>query len=306
MKIALIIPTLNAASYWETLVAAIRRQTLAPDYVTVIDSSSNDDTVELARAAGFSVVEIDRRSFNHGGTRQAAAQSVPEAEILIYLTQDAAPRCADSFRNLVLAFRDPQVGAAYGRQIPRPRASAIEAHARLFNYPPLSRVRSLESRSVLGFKSIFFSNTFGAFRRSALMSIGGFSPYANFGEDTLAVAHLHRAGWKTAYVSEALVEHSHSYSLKAEFRRYFEVGVFHRREQWLVDEFGSPGGEGRRYVLSELQYLLKHGRSEIPSALLRTLIKYIAYQAGRREHKAIPSPRANLAANSAKYSGRKG
>jgi rhamnosyltransferase len=283
MKIALIIPTLNASENWQALVDGIHLQNLLPDQVLVIDSSSVDGTAALARAAGFRVIEIDRRSFNHGGTRQAAATRVPDADILIYMTQDAVPCVADSFRNLVSAFSDPAIGAAYGRQIPRPHASGIEAHARFFNYPPTSRVRSWASRSILGFKSIFFSNTFGAFRRSALMSIGGFSRQVNFGEDTLAVAHLHRAGWRTAYVADALVQHSHANSLIAEFRRYFEIGVFHQREHWLVDEFGSAGGEGRRFVLSELQYLLKHDPVEIPSALLRTLMKFAAYQAGRHE-----------------------
>ena len=301
MKTSLIIPTLNASENWQALVDGIRQQDLAPDKVLVIDSSSTDGTASLARAAGFSVIEIDRRTFNHGATRQAAAARLPDADVLIYMTQDAVPCIAKSFRNLISAFSDPGIGAAYGRQIPRPHASGIETHARFFNYPPKSKVRSWASRSILGFKSIFFSNTFGAFRRSALMSIGGFSRYADFGEDTLAVAQLHRAGWKTAYVADALVQHSHANSLISEFRRYFQIGVFHGREHWLVDEFGSAGGEGRRFVLSELSYLLKHDPVEIPSALIRTLLKFAAYQAGRHERftalwsgKTLPAKFAKL------------
>jgi rhamnosyltransferase len=296
MNIALIIPTLNAASLWEALLSGIRRQSLAPDEVVVIDSSSTDGTADRARAAGFSVIEIPRSVFNHGGTRQVAALAVPAADILIYLTQDAVLHGAESFRRLVGTFAEPAIGAAYGRQLPRQQASAIEAHARIFNYPPVSHVRSWDSRAALGFKSIFFSNTFGAFRRSALMSVGGFSPDANFGEDSLAVARLHRAGWKTAYVADALVEHSHAYSLAAEFRRYHEIGVFHERERWLVEEFGSAAGEGRRFVQSELRYLSAHAPLQIPSAMLRTLTKYIAYRAGRLKGSQSESAKRNLAA----------
>jgi rhamnosyltransferase len=281
MNVALIIPTWNAAKHWLPLFEGISRQSLPPDQVIVVDSSSTDDTVSLARAAGFTVIEIDRSAFNHGGTRQAAARSAPQADVLIYLSQDAIPLGVDSFREIVDAFYDPAIGAAYGRQLPRPNATAIETHARLFNYPHASRVRSWECRKTLGFKSIFFSNAFGAYRRTALMSIGGFSSRVIFGEDTLAVAHLHRAGWKTAYMADALVEHSHAYSLWAEGRRYFDIGVFHRREHWLIEEFGSASGEGRRFVLSELRYLFKHNPLEIPLALVRTTAKYAAYQAGR-------------------------
>jgi rhamnosyltransferase len=292
MNFALIIPTFNAAHHWQALRDGVRRQSLAPGEVIVIDSSSTDNTAALARAAGFTVIEIDRSAFNHGGTRQAAAKSVPHADILIYLTQDVVPLGVDSFRNIVAVFSDPVIGAAYGRQLPRPRHSAIEAHARHFNYPAASRVRSWECRKNLGFKSIFFSNAFGAYRRTALMSIGGFSPNVTFGEDTLAAAHLHRAGWKTAYVADALVEHSHAYSLWTEARRYFDIGLFHRREHWLIEEFGSASGEGRRFVLSELRYLFKHNPLEIPSALVRTAAKYAAYQAGRHGFSAaLPGQR---------------
>lgn len=296
MHVALIIPTLNAAPVWEALLGGIRQQSLAPDEVIVIDSSSTDGTADRARFAGFTVIEIPRRAFNHGGTRQAAALRAQRADVLIYLTQDAALYGSESFRRLVAAFDDPAIGAAYGRQLPRPHSSAIEAHARLFNYPPVSQVRSWESRITLGFKSIFFSNTFGAFRRDALMSVGGFWPDTNFGEDSLAVARLHRAGWKTVYVSEALVEHSHAYSLPAEFRRYLEIGIFHERERWLVEEFGSAVGEGQRFVMSELRYLSTNAPLQIPSAALRTLTKYIAYRAGRLKGSRGATSRRNLAA----------
>jgi rhamnosyltransferase len=288
MKVALIIPTLNASRHWKALYQGIRRQSLAPDQVIVVDSSSTDNTVVQARLSGCTVLQIDRREFNHGGTRQAAAQLAANADILIYLTQDAVPLGTEAFRRLVGAFTDRSIGAAYGRQLPRPNATAIEEHARLFNYPPLSQVRSLDSRAALGFKSIFFSNTFGAYRRDALFGIGGFSQDASFGEDTLAVAHLHRAGWKTAYIAEAAVEHSHAYSLQDEFRRYLNIGIFHRRELWLTEEFGAVKGEGLRFVLSELRYLLKRGPLELPSSLLRTLVKSAAYNIGRHEWKTTP------------------
>jgi len=299
MKTALIIPTWNAAEHWADLSASIRSQSHRPDQVIVIDSASSDGTATLARAAGFTVMEIDRAHFSHGGSRQSAALHAPEADVLIYLTQDAIPRDRNAFGHLIAAFRDPAIAAAYGRQLPARRASAIEAHARRFNYPPDSRVRSLESRGDLGFKSIFFSNAFGAYRRQALMDVGGFSPDAQFGEDTLAIARLHLAGWKTVYVADALIEHSHGYSIRAEFHRYFDIGVFHRRERWLIEQFGAPSGEGVRFVLSELRFLFRHDPLSIPSALIRTAAKYIAYQAGRQEFTVLPRMKRRMASQPA-------
>ena len=295
--IEVIIPTYKAARYWESLSAGIRVQSLKPDRVIVIDSSSNDGTAELARRDGFEVLEISSREFNHGGTRQMGAEYAGDANILIYLTQDAAPFGVNAFANLVRAFDDPEIGAAYGRQLPREKATPIEAHARHFSYSEMPVVRSWESRQAMGFKSIFFSNAFGAYRREALMSVGGFSSDVIFGEDTLVVARMHRAGWKTAYVADALVRHSHDYSIAEEFRRYFDIGVLHSRESWLNEQFGSASGEGRKFVLSEWKYLLNHAPHHLPSALARTLAKYLGYKIGRRESRIAPTLKHRLGMN---------
>src|SRR6476660_2310657 len=114
-QVALIIPTHNAARHWIALCEGIRKQSEYPDQVIVVDSSSTDGTSAAARYAGFEVVEIDGRDFDHGGTRQLAAEHASKADILIYLTQDAVPSKPDAFRNLIAAFEDPAIGAAYGR-----------------------------------------------------------------------------------------------------------------------------------------------------------------------------------------------
>lgn len=296
-QVAVIIPTYNAARYWTALSAGIRAQSFMPERVIVIDSTSSDGTADLARKDGFIVNQISPEEFNHGGTRQMAAEMAEGADILIYLTQDAAPHGADAFANLLRPFADAEIGAAYGRQLPRENASPIEAHSRHFSYPAVSGVRSWESRRVTGFKSIFFSNAFGAYRRSALMSVGGFSPDVIFGEDTLVVARMHRAGWKTAYVADATVRHSHAYSIAEEFRRYFDVGVLHARESWLVDQFGSASGEGRKFVISEMKHLITKHPHLLPSAMARTLAKYLGYKIGRREKGLAPSLKYHLGLN---------
>jgi rhamnosyltransferase len=71
--------------------------------------------------------------------------------------------------------------------------------------------------------------------------------------------------------------------LVQEFRRYFDTGVFHARSPWLLQEFGSANGEGLRFVRSELAYLSKHALHLIPSAIVRTLAKWLGYKLGRLE-----------------------
>src|SRR5450755_1818699 len=174
MKITVCIPTLNAEKVWPAFFRTLSCQRRAPAEVLILDSSSTDGTADLARRDGCRVVTISREEFRHGGTRQHAVELARDSEVLIYLTQDSILADENALARLAAAFEDTSVGAAYGRQLPRPGANPIEAHARLFNYPPVSAIRSRESAATMGFKTIFFSNSFGAYRRIALEQAGGF------------------------------------------------------------------------------------------------------------------------------------
>ena len=85
----------------------------------------------------------------------------------------------------------------------------------------------------------------------------------------------------------ACVKHSHDYSILQDFRRYFDTGVFHSMEPWLLDNFGGPSGEGGRFVRSELAYLKKRQPSLIPSSLIRTAVKFLGYKLGQ-SYRALP------------------
>lgn len=285
-KIRVVVPTLNAAKDWPVFSAALS-ENIAPANVLIIDSSSTDGTGALAMAEGFQVKAIARADFNHGATRQIGVDFFADADLLVFLTQDAELASRDAIAQLCSAFAEPSVAAAYGRQLPRRAAGAIEAHARLFNYPAISQVRSFESRHTLGFKSLFFSDSFGAYRRSALQVVGGFPEDVIFGEDTITVAKLLLTGWKVAYVAEAAAYHSHPYRMSQEFARYFDIGVLHSRAATTLAPFGTAGGEGKKFVQSEVAFLRKHGRALLLSAFLRTGLKLLGYRLGRIE-RSIP------------------
>jgi rhamnosyltransferase len=282
-QVAVVIPTVNAGELFGELSRGLRLQGFPASQILIVDSSSEDGTRELAAAEGYQVLQIDRGDFNHGGTRQLALDSVPWASVVVYLTQDAVLAAADSLDRLLAVFVDESIAAAYGRQLPRPGAGPIEAHARSFNYPAQSSVRDFESRHALGIKATFMSNSFAAYRVSSLKEVGGFPTDVIMAEDAIVAGRLLLAGWKTAYVAEAEVYHSHGYSLAQEFQRYFDTGVYHRQEMWLRKEFGGPGGEGKRFVMSELAYLTPRHLHLVPYALVRTVSKAIGYELGFRK-----------------------
>jgi rhamnosyltransferase len=286
-KVGLIVPTLNAGSLWNSWLKVVDQQTRKPDFLLVIDSSSSDDTVVLARVYDFEVRVISKSEFNHGGTRQWGVEKLPEADIIVFLTQDALLAAPDAIERLLAAFDDEQVGAAYGRQLPHRNAGPIASHARLFNYPAESQLRNLQDRARYGIKTAFISNSFAAYRRSALMQVSGFPTDTIMNEDTYVAGKMLVSGWKIAYCADAQVFHSHDYGFLDEFKRYFDIGVFHTHTAWLQQTFGGASGEGLRFVISELRYLSKHAPLLIPSAVLRTGLKWLGFKLGAL-HRRLP------------------
>lgn len=285
LSVAVIVPTLNAGAGWKTWIEAIKSQTIKPKRIMVVDSGSSDETAVLAKDVGFEVITIKREEFNHGGVRQKAANLMPEIDVLVYLTQDAILFDSFSLENLVDSFEDQSVGVVYGRQLPHKCGKPIGSHARLFNYPGKSVIRSMDDAPHFGIKTPFVSNSFAAYRRVVLLTVGGFPSNTILSEDTFVASKMLLAGWKIAYCAEAKVFHSHDYTVIQEFRRYFDTGVFHAREPWIRDAFGSAEGEGKKFVLSEFKFLMNEAPLLIPSAILRTIVKYAGYKLGLHENK---------------------
>lgn len=284
MRCALVIPTRNAGAHLDRLLPALAAQRRQPDSILVVDSRSSDDTVERFRAFGARVEVIEPASFNHGGTRRWASQQV-EADALIYLTQDAIPASPDSFANLLdELYAEADIGVAYGRQLPHPGAGLLGAQARRFNYPPESRSKRLADASELGIKTCFSSDSFSAYRSDALAAVGGFPEDVIGSEDAYVAARLLQAGYAVRYAASAEVYHSHDYRLLEEFRRYFDIGVFYGRERWIRAAFGGAGGEGKRYVLAEIQALRAAGALyRVPEIALRSAFKLLGYRLGQLE-----------------------
>lgn len=288
MKVALIIPTYKAESEIDRLMQSILAQELQPVEILVINTRSGDQTVDLLKKYPVRVHEIDQCEFNHGATRHLAFSMV-DADIYIFMTQDAYFADKHAISQLIEPYKDERVACVYARQLPHKNASVLAAHARSFNYPEKSDVRSLSDASKYGVKTFFNSNSCSSYRKTAYFEAGGVPADLILGEDAYMAGCLLRDGYKVAYASGSCVYHSHNYSIKQEFKRYFDIGVFHCDQHWLIETFGAATGEGRRYVLSEWCYCLKKGAI---FSLLRSFLvvgaKLVAYRLGLK-YKKLPS-----------------
>lgn len=287
MNFSVVIPTYNGGKTWEQCAQSIVSQTIKPLSVLVIDSSSKDNTVTIAKEHNFDVVVISPSEFNHGGTRNLALKYIKDAEFIIYLTQDAILASNESFFGILNYFQDPSIAAVCGRQIPHDDANPIAIHARKFNYPSVSQIKKRSDIPMLGIKAAFMSNSFAAYRRSIFDFVGRFPNNVILGEDMYVAAKMILSDSSIAYAADAVVKHSHNYSPWQEFKRYFDTGVMHASQHWIIDSFGGASGEGKKFILSELKFLLQFSPSTIPRAFVTNFCKFMGYKIGLN-YKKLP------------------
>ena len=284
MNCGLIIPTLNAGAQFRTLLEQIDAQKL-PTRKLIVDSESTDDTVSTAKSFGLDVLTIPRQTFNHGATRQFALEQLLKTsplDVAIFLTQDVLLRDENSLSMLVKIFdADSTVGLSYGRQLPHVNATNEAKFLRAFNYPPESQLRSFDDRKIFGLKTAFASNSFAAYKVSALQDVRGFPSHVPLCEDMFVAAKMLMCGWKIFYAADAQVFHSHNYTAAQEFRRYVQIGKFHAQEPWIRETFGSAEGAGKKFVVMKLTALAKKNPLDCFGAIFRDAAKFFGYRIGR-------------------------
>lgn len=281
MTVSLIIPTFNAGALLPPLIEALRGQTLPPDELLIVDSSSKDGTADTARALGCRVEVIPRADFDHGGTRDAALRST-RGDIVVFMTQDALPVSRTSLEQLLAPLADARVAAVSGRQIARPDARPYERLVRAYNYPAQSRVWTKDDLSALGVRAYLISDVFAAYRREAYLAVGGFEHPLETNEDMLIAQRLLAQGYTLAYSGEACVCHSHAFTWRQQYSRNRAVGRFMERYR---DRFPcSELGTGMTLARNVLFALLREGRPlECAAFAIDCSARLLGNRAGRRD-----------------------
>jgi rhamnosyltransferase len=227
-RVSLVIPTLNAGPLLEEVLQAVDRQPGAADLEKVaVDSGSTDDTVSRLQAHGFTVHQVSKQEFNHGATRDLAI-SRTKGEIILLLTQDATPLDENWLPALVACYEDPEVGAAYCRQVPRDDCNPL-IKQRILEWAagrPERVVQRLEDpvkfvalTPMERLQRCAYDNVAGSVRRSAWEQ-HRFGHRA-FGEDVAFGKELILAGHSIVYEPKSAVIHSHNRTPKEEGKRIY-------------------------------------------------------------------------------------
>lgn len=244
VRISLVIPTLNAGPLLDDVLAGIQAQRERTfDEMVAIDSGSTDGTVERLQQAGFRVVPIDKREFDHGSTRDRGIAAVT-GDVVVLMVQDATPQGTDWLQKMVAPFADPDVAGVWCRQIPRPKCQPV-LDRRIKGWPGWGdgvTVKRLPQGKKLAdlppFEQLFlcaFDNVASAVRRSVWERFP-LGP-RRFGEDIWFGKRVIDAGLALAHQGGTCVMHSHDRSAWDEGRRTF---CDHRNLRGLFGLVGIP------------------------------------------------------------------
>jgi cellulose synthase/poly-beta-1,6-N-acetylglucosamine synthase-like glycosyltransferase len=170
----------------------------SPFEVIVVDDGSTDGTGERVTALGLAGVRVVRQANAGKPMALNAGLIAAQHDIVVTVDGDTAFE-ADSLRRLVQPFRDPQVGAVSGNTKVGNRSGL------------LGRWQHIEY--VMGFnldRRMYemlqcmptVPGAIGAFRRAALVDVGGVSG-ATLAEDTDVTLAIGRNGWRVLYAEDA-------------------------------------------------------------------------------------------------------
>jgi len=238
-KASVIIPTYNGGALFHRVLCAVQAQhTSWPFEIIVVDSESDDGTVEFAKSKNIVVHSIPKREFQHGRTRNLGI-GMAAGEYAALLTQDALPADNLWLQNLVTVMdKYPRAAGAFGRHVAYPDASPFLArdianHFASFDAYPLAVSKYTSFRrwtsGDIGWRQMvhYFSDNNACLRRAAWKKIP--YPHVDYGEDQAWAARVIEAGFEKLYVKSAVVYHSHEYSPDEMFERSRIEGHFFKK-----------------------------------------------------------------------------
>ena len=292
MTVDVLIPVYRPDRRFSRLLQMLEVQTVKPRRIIVVNTEQSYWNEEGYKGIhGLEVHHVTKAEFDHGGTRNLAAW-YSEADIMVFMTQDAVPQDEHLLEELLKAFdkKGPDgeiVAQAYARQLPAKDCHLIERLTREFNYPDQPVVKTKADLKRLGIKTYFASNVCCAYRKDIFEAREGFITSTIFNEDMIYAGGIIQNGYAIAYVPQAKVIHSHNLTPMEQFHRNFDMAVSQADHPEVFEGLPSEG-EGIRLVKQTAGKLLKRGRFWlIPSLVISSGCKYLGYRLGKR-YRSLP------------------
>lgn len=279
VQASIIVRTYNEARSLPRLLAELNRQRGAEYELLVVDSGSDDGTVELARRAGARVLHISKDRFTFGRSLNLGCDAA-EGEILVFISAHCYPEDTNWLRNMLAPFGAPETALTYGRQLGGEVTKFSEHRVFERNFP------SGRNGTILP----FFCNNANAAVRADLWRSQRFDEDLPGLEDLDWARRIMQRGFKVTYVPDAPVFHIHEETWRQVEHRYMREAIALNR--MLPDMSFDLADLGRLVVQSTSGDVLAAWRERRMLSSLGEIIRYRWHQhfgtyRGFRHRKAI-------------------
>ena len=257
-----------------TLKAILEQQCDEPFEVLCCDDASDDHTPEILASFKEKIRCLPRPDGDYiPGKRLNYMIAQSRGDIIVFNNADAIPQNSHWLTNLVAPLLNDSADAVYGNQFPRKDAQYLVRK---------DNQRAFGDGKIAAKWRFFFSLVTSAARREDLLA-HPFDETIRYSED---VEWAHRRPMRIMYVPDAIVEHSHNYSLAELKRRFYGEGyadgaIFGDAPS-LMRELAAAVKE----VLRDTLFLLKNpsGLRELPVAPVRRLTQRYYHWKGTRDY----------------------
>lgn len=285
MNISIICPLYNGERYIESLHKSILEQervdVCSIDYVL---TETGDNSEEILKCLGAAYTKIKPSEFSHSKTREEAVFRA-KGDIAVFITQDIIINDKLWLYNLTFPIENGECEASFSRQLCD--NNTIEKYIREKNYPNISRIVSKEDIDKLGLMTFFYSDAASAVRRDVFLELNGYDQKRLPTNEDMYLAHkLITNGYRIKYCADSKIIHSHKFTLKQLYSRYYATGVFFKENSYLLNYNANESG------FALLKYVLKRASKEgnfsvlanvIPNFAARFMGNYFGKRNGNRK-----------------------
>lgn len=276
-NVSIVMRSKNDIEYIEQTLKMLYRQEYKDFELISVDSGSTDGTFEIIKKYNNDTVyRIKPEDYIPGKVLNEAIKKC-RGDIVVFNNSDCIPQNEQWLGNLLKPFDNSNIGAVYGRQIPRPSAHplVIKDYERAFDDGSIS---------LKWFH--FFSLATSAIRKE-LLEKWPFDETIKYSEDIEWSYRAKNNNIDIAYANDAIVEHSHNYTLKEVYKRFYGEGVaegqIYNRNGFATSFLMMVVKALIAEVLRDCVYLIGHKRLGVIfySFVYRGIQKYAVYRGNR-------------------------
>lgn len=275
--VAIIMRSKDEEPYASPALQALGEQTYQDFTLYNVDSGSTDGTLDAVKKYNpkpENVVEIRPAEYIPGRVLNRMIGMTTEP-IVVLLNADCVPQSAEWLERLLGPVLANDADAVTGRQIARPDAYFVVKY---------DLDRAYGDRNLDKKRDHFFSAAACAFKRELWEQVK--FPEEGWGEDFVWAVRCREKGARFDIAVDAVVEHSHNYTLKTLYKRERGHGIVHHQVLGDRPSLLRLGLRCLKHIARDGLYALRKGRPDtIPyNIVYRITFEWSQYQGQKAGH----------------------